>query len=92
MNDHKPRSLLENYLTPAQLADQLGVSPRTLSRWHAQRIGPVRMTMGRTILYHRDTVIEWLQRNTGHSKGKRGNIHGRVHQNCMNGGASSYPA
>ncbi len=54
-------TLLEGYLTPAQLAQQLGVSVRTLSRWHAQRIGPARCTVGKLILYRINAVHEWLE-------------------------------
>ena len=54
-------TLLEGYLAPAQLAEQLGVSVRTLSRWHAQRIGPARCTVGKLILYRIDAVHEWLE-------------------------------
>jgi hypothetical protein len=31
------------YLTTAQLADALGVSPRTIGRWNASHIGPPRL-------------------------------------------------
>lgn len=64
---HSPGGLLDGYLTPAQLADQLGVSLRTLSRWHAQRIGPRRVTNGRLILYRADAVREWLEAREGHA-------------------------
>ena len=64
---HNPGGLLDGYLTPAQLAEQLGVSLRTLSRWHAQRIGPRRVTNGRLILYRTDAVREWLDVGEGHA-------------------------
>lgn len=63
---HSPGGLLDGYLTPAQLAEQLGVSLRTLSRWHTQRIGPRRVTNGRLILYRADAVREWLDAGEGH--------------------------
>ena len=60
-------ALLEGYLTPRQLSEQLGVSLRTLSRWHLRRIGPRRITKGRLILYRADAVREWLESNEGHA-------------------------
>ena len=53
--------LLEGYLSPVQLAGQLGISVRTLSRWHIQRIGPKRCTVGKLILYRIDAVRAWLE-------------------------------
>ncbi|MBI4968213.1 MAG: helix-turn-helix domain-containing protein [Rhodospirillales bacterium] len=66
-DNHVSGGLLDGYLTPAQLAEQLGVSLRTLSRWHAQRIGPRRVTNGRLILYRADAVREWLDSSEGHA-------------------------
>ncbi len=57
---HRTDNLLEGYLTPRDLAKQLGVSLRTLSRWHAQRTGPRRVTNGRLILYRATSVRDWL--------------------------------
>ena len=54
-------SLLEGYITPPELAAQLGISLRTLCRWHVQRIGPKRITNGRLILYREAAVREWLE-------------------------------
>ena len=53
-------NLLCEYLTPDQLASQLGVSERTLSRWHTQRLGPPRCAIGKLILYRVDAVREWM--------------------------------
>jgi hypothetical protein len=52
--------LLEGYLRPHDLARQLGVSIRTLDRWHAQRIGPPRCMIGRLILYRVTAVRDWM--------------------------------
>jgi hypothetical protein len=49
------------YLTPQSLAKNLDVSVRTLDRWHVQRIGPPRTTIGRTVLYRRESVAAWLR-------------------------------
>jgi predicted DNA-binding transcriptional regulator AlpA len=55
-------TLLSQYLSPAQLAHQLGVCKRTLDRWHAARTGPPRVTIGRKPLYRREAVEQWLLR------------------------------
>lgn len=52
-----------DHLKPAAVAAFLGVSPRTLSRWHAQRVGPARCKLGRTVLYRRTAVEAWLESN-----------------------------
>jgi predicted DNA-binding transcriptional regulator AlpA len=57
-----PRSpLLSGFLRREELAQQLDVSIRTLDRWHTLRIGPPRVSVGRTILYRQDAVRDWLQ-------------------------------
>jgi len=52
-----------NHLNPAAVADLLGISQRTLSRWHALRVGPPRCKVGRTVLYRKDAVDEWLAKH-----------------------------
>lgn len=54
------RGLLDDFMTVHQLARELGVSSRTLARWHAMRIGPARCTIGKLILYRTEAVREWL--------------------------------
>jgi len=49
-------NLLDAYLTPAQLASELGVSVRSIHRWHALRQGPPRTQIGRRPMYRRDAV------------------------------------
>ncbi|MFD1193808.1 helix-turn-helix domain-containing protein [Seohaeicola saemankumensis] len=51
------------HLTPVDVGRLLGVSPRTLSRWHAQRLGPPRCKVGRTVLYRQEAVEHWLREN-----------------------------
>jgi hypothetical protein len=51
---------LGEYVTPDQLAQHLGVSVRTLSRWHARRIGPPRCSVGKLILYRVTAVRAWM--------------------------------
>jgi len=53
-------AVLEGYLRREELAQQFGLSIRTIDRWEALRQGPPRITVGRTILYNIDSVREWL--------------------------------
>lgn len=56
------RSLvLQGFLRREELAKELGCSPRTIDRWQALRKGPPRVYVGRTILYHVESVREWLR-------------------------------
>ncbi|WP_281709118.1 helix-turn-helix domain-containing protein [Phaeobacter italicus] len=57
MNDKNPN------MTPTEAAKLLGVSTRTLSRWHALRVGPARCKIGRKVLYRREAVDAWLAQN-----------------------------
>lgn len=49
-----------HYLTQSELADVLGVSERTLNRWHSLRQGPPRCKIGRVIRYRADSVAQWM--------------------------------
>ncbi|GGA29956.1 helix-turn-helix transcriptional regulator [Neptunicoccus cionae] len=51
------------YMKPLEVASLLGVSLRTLSRWHALRLGPARCKVGRTVLYRKEAVESWLEQN-----------------------------
>ena len=53
--------LLDGYLTPAETATELGVSVRTLERWHLLRKGPPRTELGKRIYYRRDAVRAWMR-------------------------------
>jgi predicted DNA-binding transcriptional regulator AlpA len=53
--------VLEGYLRREELAQQLGVSARTIDRWQMLRCGPPRVAIGRTILYNLDSIRQWLQ-------------------------------
>jgi hypothetical protein len=60
--------ILEEFLTKEELADELGLNPRTLDRWGALGMGPPRTHIGRKILYRRASVQRWLtaQEHRGH--------------------------
>jgi excisionase family DNA binding protein len=53
--------LLADYLTQEQVADELGVSVKTLRSWRALCEGPPCTRLGpRLIRFHRTDVAEWL--------------------------------
>ena len=49
------------YLTPEQLAAELGRGVHTLNRWERDGTGPARTRVGRRTLYRRISVLEWLK-------------------------------
>jgi hypothetical protein len=48
------------YITPRRLSRLLGVTERTLARWDARRIGPPKITIGKTILFDIAKLPDWL--------------------------------
>ena len=54
-------SVLSEYLSRAELAEQLDRCPRTLDRWESLKIGPPRTIIGRRVLYRRQAVTQWLR-------------------------------
>src|SRR5437867_6923161 len=52
--------VLAGLLDQKQLATELELSVRTLSRWHVLRRGPARIRVGRKIFYEVTAVREWL--------------------------------
>ena len=56
-------TLRQHILIPSQVTELLGISRRTLDRWHARRIGPPRISAGRIIVYRRSAVEAWLKAN-----------------------------
>jgi predicted DNA-binding transcriptional regulator AlpA len=54
-------------LTPRQLAKELGVSLRSLQRYHDARVGPPRVKLGKHVLYRRAAVNQWLARSEGYT-------------------------
>lgn len=55
------QNLLSDYYTTAELAQELGISVRTLHRWSGARIGPPQTSIGQKVLYKRSSVIAWLE-------------------------------
>jgi hypothetical protein len=56
----KTDPVLAEYIGKEQLAAELQRSPRTLDRWEALGSGPPRTCIGRTVLYRRGSVMQWL--------------------------------
>jgi predicted site-specific integrase-resolvase len=59
MNVHLNQST--DILSKAQAASLLGVSERTLTRWHAEGSGPPVIKQGRKSYYFRQSVLGWLK-------------------------------
>lgn len=53
-------TVLDDYFTPEALARVFRKSRRTIDRWDVLRIGPPRIVVGRTILYKKSSVEQWL--------------------------------
>ena len=58
---HNGDSILAEYMTRDELAEQLDRCPRTLDRWNSLRSGPPRTIIGKRVLYRRQGVLEWLR-------------------------------
>jgi transcriptional regulator GlxA family with amidase domain len=53
-------SLLADYITRPELAEELGVTIRTLERWSQQRIGPPATHIIGAVRYRRAAVTAWF--------------------------------
>ena len=56
----RERAALGELFDRQEAASFLGVSPRTLDRWHLLREGPARIELGRKIRYRRTSLEDWL--------------------------------
>jgi predicted DNA-binding transcriptional regulator AlpA len=57
----KAATILSDYFTEDEVAAALGVTTRTLRRWHALGEGPPRTKIGGCrVLYRRGSVDRWL--------------------------------
>jgi len=52
--------LLSNYLNRIELADELGVKPRTVSEWVKMPNGLPYSKVGRAYLFNRERVLAWI--------------------------------
>ncbi|MDQ8051061.1 helix-turn-helix domain-containing protein [Luteibacter sp.] len=53
-------TLLDDYVTREQLAEELKVTTRTLDKWAWLRRGPAKIKVGSRCYYHRKDVLSWL--------------------------------
>jgi predicted site-specific integrase-resolvase len=60
MNSQESKPLLDDYMSPNELAAQLGICSRTLVRWHLLGVAPPKTTVGRKVYYKRSSVAAWL--------------------------------
>lgn len=60
-NDVKVVSVNEEFLTGEAVASALGVSHRTLYRWHRLRKGPPQIKIGRKVYYRAEALSVWLR-------------------------------
>lgn len=62
MDGAKPgeTGIFDDWMTRAELADEMKVSVDSLARWESRRTGPPCVRVGRRILYRREAVREWL--------------------------------
>lgn len=51
------------YMNQDQVAEFLGISPRTLEDWRYKGGGPPYRKIGRCVRYLRSQVIEWVESN-----------------------------
>jgi hypothetical protein len=54
-------SLLDDWMSRAGLAGELGISIDTLGRWETRRIGPPCIRLGRRVYYRKGAVRDWLR-------------------------------
>ncbi len=60
-NPTNGESVLAEYMTRDELAEDLSRCARTLDRWHSLRTGPPRTILGKRVLYRRASVAAWLR-------------------------------
>ena len=53
--------LLDDWMSRQELANELGVSVRTLQQWQLERIGPPMIRLKKKTFYRREAVLEWLR-------------------------------
>ena len=57
------KSVMAEFLTRDEMAEQFGVSVRTLDRWHRLGRGPPRISIGRKRLYRVGAYRDWIKEN-----------------------------
>jgi phage terminase Nu1 subunit (DNA packaging protein) len=62
---------LDDYMDRLAFAAFVGVSPRTLDRWHTLKLGPPRIKIGNHVMYRTAAGIEWLRQNESGGQASR---------------------
>jgi len=60
--EEKHPSLYADLLTRTEAATELGITPRTLAKYHLLRCGPPRIKTGGRIWYRRASLRTWIER------------------------------
>ena len=60
-SDTTPSTILSEYLTKKELASQLHKTVRTIDRMNLAGDGPALTRLGRTSLFRREAVLDWLK-------------------------------
>jgi excisionase family DNA binding protein len=55
-------TVLDDYLTREQLAEELGITTRTLGLWKARGEAPPATRVGARVYFHKDDVSAWLRK------------------------------
>jgi excisionase family DNA binding protein len=63
-DDHLPGRLL----TPAEVAEYLGVPEKTLAQWRSDRQGPLPLRIGRHVRYRRPDIEAWIDQQAAHAR------------------------
>ncbi|SLN77381.1 helix-turn-helix transcriptional regulator [Oceanibacterium hippocampi] len=53
--------LLSDYLSREELAEELGVTVRTIANWQHFRVGPPFCRVGQRVLFLRADVADWIK-------------------------------
>jgi hypothetical protein len=54
-------SILEDYITEAELAAETDKTVRMLQKWRQLRVGPPWTKFGKQVIYRRAAVNDWLR-------------------------------
>lgn len=60
---------MTQHLTRKEIAEELGVSPRTIENWDRKGIGPPRIKVNQTIRYPKDKYEEWKEQKLSEGTG-----------------------
>ncbi|MFE5484530.1 helix-turn-helix transcriptional regulator [Streptomyces sp. NPDC056527] len=56
-----PQSLPDRYLTPADVAELLGVPIETIYQWRRKRVGPRGFRVGRHVRFDPNDIRAWVE-------------------------------